>query len=288
MSFSSNFKKNSPLHQNGENKPVKKQNSTYGLGNVRGDVNTWSKPKSTTMTPYQKDFYKRMTEVHNKNKLNRALDSAQDKIETAGMLPIAGAIPDVVNTAISGARSINELYKGNTDKAKTHLKNAVIHGSSSVPLFGIGVAATNKVVKYAPKIKKNLNTGKKALEGLGPRALKNDGALKRGVNKAGYKDFKKTGLVREKQGGVTNKPGAFELGKNFSNKTYFSPDLKVAKKPQYYGSGGAIYDMKNKNIKFKNQYKSSNWSMVTKDPITKPDVDVYRQFPILGFRKVNL
>jgi len=288
MSFSSNFKKNSPLLQSRENEPVKKQNSTYGLGNVRGNVNTWSKPKSTTMTPYEKDVRKRMMEVHNKNKLNRGLDKAQDVIETAGMIPIAGAIPDVINTAISGVRSINELYKGNTDKAKTHLKNAAIHGSSSVPLFGIGVATTNKVVKYAPKIKKNINTGKKSLEGLGPRSLKNDGTLKRGVNEAGYKDFKKTGLVREKQGGVTNKPGAFELGKKFNNKTYFSPDLKVAKKPQYYGSGGAIYDMKNKNIKFKNQYKSSDWSKFTTDKVRSTDVDVYRQFPILGFRKVNL
>ena len=124
------------------------------------------------------------------------------------------------------------------------------------------------------------------LDGIGPGALKNDGTLKRGVNEAGYNDFKKTGLVRSKQGGVSEKAGGFELGKDFSknNATYASPKINVAKDSRYYGPGGAIYGIKNPNIKFKKRYVEDNWSMVTKDKITAPDVKVYENIPILGFR----
>ena len=134
------------------------------------------------------------------------------------------------------------------------------------------------------------------LDGIGPRALKNDGTIKRGVNEAGYNDFKKTGLVREKQGGTINfaersdgSLSGFNTGKDFSKNSsvYASPRIDVAKQSRYYGPGGAIYGIKNPNIKFKKQYVQDDWSMVTKDKITATDVDIYENIPILGFRKVK-
>lgn len=168
-------------------------------------------------------------------------------------------------------------YKSLGKKAATEL------AFNLVP-YGIGRAA-KPVMKGIKRSMKNISPNQ-ILDGIGPGALKNDGMLKRGVNEAGYNDFKKTGIVRSKQGGVTNKVGGFELGKDFSknNATYASPKINVAKDSRYYGSGGAIYGIKNPNIKFKKRYEQDNWSMVTKDKITKSDVDVYKNYPIIGFR----
>ena len=153
--------------------------------------------------------------------------------------------------------------------------------------YGVGKVA-KPVVKGIKRSMKNISPNQ-ILDGIGPRALKNDGTLKRGVNEAGYNDFKKTGIVRSKQGGVSEKVGGFELGKDFSknNATYASPKINVAKDSRYYGPGGAIYGIKNPNIKFKKQYVQDDWSMVTKDKITATDVDIYENIPILGFRKVK-
>ena len=150
--------------------------------------------------------------------------------------------------------------------------------------YGVGKVA-KPVVKGIKRSMKNISPNQ-ILDGIGPGALKNDGTLKRGVNEAGYNDFKKTGIVRSKQGGVSEKAGGFELGKDFSknNATYASPKINVAKDSRYYGPGGAIYGIKNPNIKFKKRYVEDNWSMVTKDKITAPDVKVYENIPILGFR----
>jgi len=156
--------------------------------------------------------------------------------------------------------------------------------------YGVG-KAVKPVMKAVKKSVKNINPNQ-ILDGIGPGALKNDGTLKRGVNEAGYNDFKKTGIVRSKQGGVSNPVGGndggggFDLGKDFSknNATYASPKIDVAKESRYYGPGGAIYGIKNPNIKFKKKYLQDSWSMVTKDKITKPDVDVYKNYPIIGFR----
>ena len=160
--------------------------------------------------------------------------------------------------------------------------------------YGVGKVA-KPVVKGIKRSMKNISPNQ-ILDGIGPRALKNDGTLKRGVNEAGFDDFKKTGLVREKQGGTINfaersdgSLSGFNTGKDFSKNSsvYASPRIDVAKQSRYYGPGGAIYGIKNPNIKFKKQYVQDDWSMVTKDKITATDVDIYENIPILGFRKVK-
>tara|TARA_R110001606_G_scaffold190825_1_gene338779 strand:+ start:1613 stop:2311 length:699 start_codon:yes stop_codon:yes gene_type:complete len=160
--------------------------------------------------------------------------------------------------------------------------------------YGVGKVA-KPVVKSIKRSMKNISPNQ-ILDGIGPRALKNDGTIKRGVNEAGYNDFKKTGLVREKQGGTINfaersdgSLSGFNTGKDFSKNSsvYASPRIDVAKQSRYYGPGGAIYGIKNPNIKFKKQYVQDDWSMVTKDKITATDVDIYENIPILGFRKVK-
>jgi len=104
-------------------------------------------------------------------------------------------------------------YKSLGKKAATEL------ALNLVP-YGVGKAA-KPVIKAVKKRVKNINPNQ-ILDGIGPRALKNDGTLKRGVNEAGFEDFKKTGIVRSKQGGVSNPVGGndggggFNLGKDFS------------------------------------------------------------------------
>jgi len=176
-------------------------------------------------------------------------------------------------------------YKSLGKKAATEL------AFNLVP-YGIGRAA-KPVMKGIKRSMKNISPNQ-ILDGIGPGALKNDGILKRGVNEAGYNDFKKTGLVREKQGGTVNfakKPdgslSGFNTGKDFSknSQVYASPRTDVAKRKTYYGPGGAIYGIKNPNIKFKKAYTEDNWSMVTTDKITAPDVKVFKNYPIVGFRE---
>jgi hypothetical protein len=187
-------------------------------------------------------------------------------------------IEQMINLYDSAKDVYSDYQKGDY---KSLGKKAAMELAFNLAPYGVGKAG-----KYVgKKIMKNISPNQ-ILDGIGPRALKNDGTLKRGVNEAGYNDFKKTGIVRSKQGGVSEPAGGFDLGKDFSknNATYASPKISVAKESRYYGPGGAIYGITNPNIKFKKKYVQDTWSMVTKDKITKPDVDVYKNYPIIGFR----
>ncbi len=201
------------------------------------------------------------------------------------------AILGLANNFVPGQAELN-LYNSAKDAYSDYQKGdykslgkkAATELALNLVPYGLGKAA-KPVIKAVKKRVKNINPNQ-ILDGIGPGALKNDGTLKRGVNEAGYNDFKNTGIVRSKQGGVSEKSGGFELGKDFSknNATYAGPKIDVAKDSKYYGPGGAIYGITNPNIKFKKKYVQDNWSMVTTDQITKPDVKVYKNIPILGFR----
>ena len=199
-------------------------------------------------------------------------------LSTANRLTPLGAIESLYDSAKD---VYNDYQKGDY---KSLGRKALTEVALNALPYGVGKVA-KPVVKGIKRSMKNISPNQ-ILDGIGPGALKNDGTLKRGVNEAGYNDFKKTGIVRSKQGGVSEKAGGFELGKDFSknNATYASPKINVAKDSRYYGPGGAIYGIKNPNIKFKKRYVEDNWSMVTKDKITAPDVKVYENIPILGFR----
>lgn len=261
MSFNKNFLSKSPLASHG------------GPHNYQPNVTANNKAFLTSS-----DMKKKMLEARkSKTSLTKTLLSTGEGL--AKSLTPVGVLQGVYDSA----KDVYSDYKKG-DYKSLGKKAATEVGLALLP-YGVG-----KVVKKAkPVIKasmKNISTNQ-ILDGIGPRALKNDGKLKRGVNEAGFNDFKKTGLVREKQGGVTNKVKGFELGKDFSGSTYASPRINVAKRKTYYGPGGAIYSIKNPNIKFKQQYSQDDWSMFTKNKITSKDVDVYKNYPILGFRKVK-
>lgn len=212
---------------------------------------------------------------------NKYLDSV---IGTAMSFAPVGIVQDLYDSA----KDVYSDYQ--KEDYKSLGKKAVTEAGLAVLPYGVG-----KVIKKAKPviktIKNNINTkatvsGYKPaiLEGIGPKALKNDGTLKRGVNEAGFDDFKKTGIVREKQGGVTDKSGAFDLGYKFENQTFFSPNLNTVKR-SYYEPGGVIYNLINPNIKFKQSRKFPG-SKFTTDKISSQDVDAYiNRGDILGFRK---
>ena len=73
-----------------------------------------------------------------------SLDKFQDMLTVGGLVnPFA----DILNTAISGGRTIYNLAKGDTEAAKKHAKNAAIFGFSAVPGAGDVFAAANLVRK---------------------------------------------------------------------------------------------------------------------------------------------
>ena len=214
---------------------------------------------------------------------NKYLDTV---IGTARSFTLLGQVQNLYDSAKD---VYSDYQKGDY---KSLGKKAVTELAFNLAPYGIGKVA-KPVMKGIKRSMKNISPNQ-ILDGIGPRALKNDGTIKRGVNEAGYNDFKKTGLVREKPGGTINfaersdgSLSGFNTGKDFSKNSsvYASPRIDVAKQSRYYGPGGAIYGIKNPNIKFKKQYVQDDWSMVTKDKITAPDVDVYKNYPIVGFRK---
>ena len=72
------------------------------------------------------------------------LDKFQDMLTLGGLFnPFA----DVLNTAISGGRSMYNLATGDTEAAKKHAKNAAIFGFSAIPGAGDVFAAANMVKK---------------------------------------------------------------------------------------------------------------------------------------------
>ena len=53
-----------------------------------------------------------MLEIRQSKAGTRVLDDIQDKLETAGMTPGIGIVPDAVNTGISAARGLSAKLSG--------------------------------------------------------------------------------------------------------------------------------------------------------------------------------
>ena len=91
------------------------------------------------------------------------LDKFQDMLTLGGLVnPFA----DILNTAISGGRSIYNLAKGDTEAAKKHAKNAAIFGFSAVPGAGDVFAAANIVRKGTQYVDKGSKMYK-TMKGVG-------------------------------------------------------------------------------------------------------------------------
>lgn len=95
------------------------------------------------------------------------LDRFQDALTLGGFVPgPVGAGLDLLNTAISGGRSIHSLATGDKEGAKKHGMNAILYGLSSVPGAGDAFAAAN-LAKKGTKFVKEGSLAYKGMKTIG-------------------------------------------------------------------------------------------------------------------------
>ena len=85
------------------------------------------------------------------------LDWAQDGLTAAGLVPGFGAIPDLVNTAVSAGRAGYAGLTGDKQGAKNHLVNLGLNLAAAVPVAGQAAGAT-KLAMSANKIQKGVKS----------------------------------------------------------------------------------------------------------------------------------
>lgn len=126
--------------------------SDYGLSSSRSnDLNSWNnEPKFKTDFEKKKEQITRdkIAENYKANAKTRALDDIQDKLETAGIIPIVGAAPDIINTGISAARGLSAKFSGDKKRQLEAAKNMGIYSMSAIPGAGLFTASSNKLRKY--------------------------------------------------------------------------------------------------------------------------------------------
>lgn len=125
------------------------QQSTYGLGTSTNA--NWEKPKKPSDEQKAKslEMQKKMLEIRDSKAGTKILNNVQDKLETAGMIPGVGIVPDAVNTGISAARGLSAKVSGNKKGQLEAAKNMAVHGASMLPVGGIFAAGGNKLRKYS-------------------------------------------------------------------------------------------------------------------------------------------
>ena len=103
-----------------------------------------------------------------KNESSRGwLDRFQDVLTVGGFAPgPIGAGIDILNTAISGGRSLHALATGDKDAAAKHGRNAVLYGLSSVPGAGDAFAYANMAKKGTQFVKQG-SLAAKSMKALG-------------------------------------------------------------------------------------------------------------------------
>jgi hypothetical protein len=84
--------------------------------------------------------HKKAVEVAKASPAKGLLDSLQDGLSVAGMIPVVGNIADGANTLLSGGRAAHAKYKGDDKAAAKHTKNMAINATAMIP--GVGQAAT--------------------------------------------------------------------------------------------------------------------------------------------------
>jgi len=85
------------------------------------------------------------------------LDWAQDGLTAAGLVPGFGAIPDLVNSAVSAGRAGYAGLTGDKQGAKDHLVNLGLNLAAAVPVAGQAAGAT-KLAKSANQIQKGVKS----------------------------------------------------------------------------------------------------------------------------------
>jgi hypothetical protein len=88
---------------------------------------------------------------------SKKLDALQDSLTVAGIIPALGAVPDLINTGISGGRAVYNYATGDTAAAKSNLANAGVSLVSAVPGYGDALSVpkvAKTAIKYGSKVKK--------------------------------------------------------------------------------------------------------------------------------------
>ena len=135
--------------------PVSK--SDYGLGSSRSNnFNSWNnEPEFETEAEKKKSQIVRnkIISTNKKAKGTKALNDIQDKLETAGMTPLAGVVPDAANVGISAARGLYAKYADDKQGQLDASMNMAAFGLNTVPLLGLASASLNKTRKLYNKTK---------------------------------------------------------------------------------------------------------------------------------------
>lgn len=123
--------------------------------------------------------------------VNESLDGLQEVLSYGGFAPMLGAIPDWINSGISGGRAIGSLFTGDGTGAK-HSKNMVKNFVYGVPGGGDLLSGLAKGKKLHNKIAKPLDNANKFLKSKGTNTLvanKRIKPLKTGKPRAGTEVF---------------------------------------------------------------------------------------------------
>jgi len=97
------------------------------------------------------------------------LDDIQTALTVGGMTPVIGAGADLLNTGVSGVRTLTNLFSGNIDNAKKHAVNTGVNALTTVPMLGQGVAGgklAQTIYKGGAKQLDNLTNAKNLKQGV--------------------------------------------------------------------------------------------------------------------------
>ena len=126
--------------------------------------------KLTTNTTVPKDIENPASNIINQNNVKKdseskgwgswLLDRGQDVLSVAGMVPGLGAIPDALNTAVSGGRLAYNTAIGDKAGMKEAGFNLALNAAAIIP--GAGQAAT--AAKFANRARKSIKGADKVLD----------------------------------------------------------------------------------------------------------------------------
>lgn len=189
-----------------------------------------------------------------------------------------GTVKSIGNTAADVASFFNPFSIGSAEPLIESMVNKDIDfGGDGNNAFGTPYWTDNALALdatvFAPLLGKSLKT-LKTLPNKFPNAYKyNPWAYKpdpksvyRGIGKEGTEDALESGVFRPKQNVDPNMSGSFNLSKDFNKVqkgTYYSPNFEKASE---YGKG-YIAEVPRDAADFTKTYKSSDWSLKTRDNI---------------------
>tara|TARA_R110002050_G_scaffold7035_1_gene28063 strand:+ start:4130 stop:6463 length:2334 start_codon:yes stop_codon:yes gene_type:complete len=101
---------------------------------------------------FRKKFIDRLRDKYQKGGVKyNTFDKLQDTLTTAGLIPGVGAVPDAINTVISGGRAAYNYATGDTQRAKSQMGDLALNAASIIPVAGQG-AGIAKLAKSAIKV----------------------------------------------------------------------------------------------------------------------------------------